>query len=149
MENNVENRNLSNEIYEYNFNIETKEKEPKANDFDFNSNLKLKNLSLNERLEKQRKCHEYIRQHEENFENGQGDFLNALSFILKNSKFKIKLINDFINLSFEYDFVKTLIKTLKKSNAMTKSIEMDEFYIPYVITSMVRTFSNYSSSFSI
>jgi hypothetical protein len=149
MKNDDENRNVSNEIYEHNFNIQTKEKEPNANDFEFNSNLKLKNLSLNERLEKQRKCHEYIRQHEENFENDQGDFLNALSFILKNSKFKIKLINDFINLSFEYDFVKTLIKTLKKANAMTKSIEMDEFYIPYVITSMVRTFSNYSLSFCI
>ena len=159
--NNDEDKNLNNQsnanVTLEPFNYKNLEKNP-----NLNLNVKLKNLSLNDRLNKQREAHEHIRKHADNFEKVQEDFLFALSFILKNAKFKIKNINEFINLSFEYDFTNTLKKTLEKSiatletevQALAESLAQDTshaeyFYIPYVITSMTRTFSNYSSKFCV
>ena len=91
------------------------DEEIKSDNTDLSLDVKLKQLKLNERIEKQRECHEYIRKHEENYEKYEEKFLSALSFILRNAKFKVKNILEFINLSFEYDFIRTLVRILSKS----------------------------------
>jgi hypothetical protein len=155
-EKNIElNESIQNEM---NTHRNLEKKEIKLDKADLSLDVKLKQLKLNERIEKQRECHEYIKKHEENYEKYEEKFLSALSFILRNAKFKIKHILEFINVSLEYDFIRSLVRILSKSmnsveTLLTKqeetAIKDEKLFIPYVITSMARTFSNYSSKFCI
>ena len=131
--------------------------EPKTYELDLKINLK--KVDFNARHEKQKEVHAFIRSHEDDYERMEKQYADAISFILINYNFDKNHVQSFINLCFEYDFVKTLINLLTKSIAvldaeLSKKDDSAEFkrnmvpiFITYTMTSIIRSFSNYSPRF--
>ena len=122
--------------------------------------INLKQVDLNARLDKQREVHEFIRVNEDNFEKMEKSFADALSFILINYSFEKKHMKDFLEMSTQYDFVKTLCNLLEKSlptldkilasssNDTNKS-NLLPIFITYTIVSIIKSFSTQSNKFRV
>ena len=124
--------------------------------------INLKQVDLNARLDKQREVHEFIRVNEDNFDKMEKSFADALSFILINYSFEKKHMKDFLEMSTQYDFVKTLCNLLEKSlptldkilassNDTIKANKANllPIFITYTIASIIKSFSTQSNKFRV
>jgi len=121
--------------------------------------INLKQVELSARLAKQKEVHEFIRANESHFDTMEKSFADALSFILINYSLEKSRMREFLDLSTQYDFTRTLCSLLERSipilNKTLESAACEQIsqksllpiFITYTLTSIIKSFSSNSIKF--